>query len=116
MHTSDRAYFRWKRFKTSELFSAYRILKNKVNLEIKKVKTKYHENKFNETIDNQKTWSAIREISMCNKACDSHNSIDINDLNEKFCNIPAPAKPCNYYKNYTPPVRIKNTFNFFSNY
>ena len=36
----NRAYFRWKRFKTSELFNTYKILRNKVNFEIKKAKTK----------------------------------------------------------------------------
>ena len=59
------------------------------------------------------TWSAIREIGSCNKTCDNHNAIDINDLNEKFSNIPTPVIPCNYYENYTPPIRIKNTLKFF---
>ena len=65
--------------------------------------TKYYENKFSE----------IRELGMCNKTCDNHNSIDINDFNEKFSKIPTPVIPCNYYKNYTLPVRIRNTFKFF---
>ena len=59
-----------------------------------------------------KTWSVIREIGMCNKPCDNHYAIDINDLNEKFTNIPSPVIPRNYYENCTPPFNIKNTFYF----
>ena len=40
--------------KTIKLFNTYKIFRNKVNFEIKKGKTKYYENKFNETIDAKK--------------------------------------------------------------
>ena len=36
MDKRHRAYFRWKRFETSELFNTYKILRNKVNFEINK--------------------------------------------------------------------------------
>ena len=50
----DQAYSRWKRFKIAELFNTYKILRNKVNIVIKKDKTKFYENKFTKVIDSNK--------------------------------------------------------------
>ena len=39
MDERDRACFRWKRFKPTDLFNTYKILRNKINFEIKQVRT-----------------------------------------------------------------------------
>lgn len=42
----DRAYTRWKRFKTNNLKEEYRTARRKINYEINKRKREYFENRF----------------------------------------------------------------------
>ena len=56
----NKAYNRWKTFKTQDLHSIFREHKLKVNKEIKLAKTKFFKDKFNGAIGSKKTWKAYR--------------------------------------------------------
>ena len=94
------AYNRWKKFKTVELHNNFRFLRNKTTLEIRKCKIKFYKDKFTNIIDSKKKWNAIKEMGICNKNQENNTSaINIDDLNEKFINIPMPIVTNDYYNN-----------------
>ena len=109
----NEAYSRWKRYKIPELHRVFKMLRNKVNMEISRAKSNYYENKFKSIISSKKTWKTIKELGVCNNNCDNNlSAIDVNDLNEKFINISMPATNRNYYENYTIPFRFNSVFRF----
>ncbi|XP_075159642.1 uncharacterized protein LOC142232836 [Haematobia irritans] len=86
----DKAYRRWKRYKTPSLYKSYKIARNKVVAKVKKDKILYYDNKFNRAIGSKQTWKGIQEICGIKKRTVVSYDINVDELNEKFVNLPIP--------------------------
>ncbi|XP_075150566.1 uncharacterized protein LOC142224667 [Haematobia irritans] len=82
----DTAYKRWKRFRTSQLYEDFRVLRTEVNKTIKRTKSLYYENKFRTSLDSKMKWKAIKEIGL-GKTMDRNVSENPDDINQKFVRI-----------------------------
>lgn len=101
----DIAYNNWKRFKTSELHSEFRIARKEVVKRIQHDKKMYYRTKFNTAVNSKAKWKQIREIGLCRKEVVVSNlNIDLNSLNRHFINIDVHIPNNNVYENlcYVP--------------
>lgn len=97
MQLRDLAYSRWKRFKTNELKTEYKMARNSVNLQIRIAKSNYYSNQFGSALDSKKTWKIIRDIGVGKDNNSDKCLVDADDLNEAFANIPMVATNPDFY-------------------
>lgn len=93
----DMAYTRWKRYKTSELKELHRLARNHVNLLIKSAKSIYYSNRFNSALNSGRTWKIIKEIGLGRDEGTGNCSVDADELNQTFTNIPLIQADANFY-------------------
>lgn len=85
------AYSRWKRFRTLELKAEFRSARKEVNRQIKLAKSEYYSRRFGSALESSQTWKTIRDIGICNKNNNANCSVDADELNKSFTNIPMVA-------------------------
>lgn len=102
------AYARWKRFKTSELQSTFKSLRNRVNTSIKIAKSSYYKSKFSSCVDSKARWNEIRNIGI-NKSQGCTDNIDVDELNRKFTDLPDSDANVVQYRNQ---VRLNDQTEF----
>lgn len=83
------AYLRWKRFRTVELKTEFRLARKLVNHTIKYAKSDYYAMRFGSALSSSKTWKTIREIGVGKNVKNTNCSINANELNHLFANIPS---------------------------
>lgn len=108
----DWTYKRWKRYKTTELYTNFKQLRNKVVNEIKTAKTKYYSLKFSEVANSKQKWQVIRDIGIGKKTQQASGKIDANTLNDKFVNISMPVVETNFYKDIISTTDNEIQFGF----
>jgi len=104
------AYKRWKRYKTPELLSAFNEVKKNTAREIKMAKIRHYENKFTEIANSKEKWRQIKTLGV-GKSQKHSNNIDVNELNAKFVNIPAPQANVTSYM-YRSNRNMRHSFSF----
>jgi len=79
----DKAFSKWKRYRTPQHFEVFASLRKQANKSIKLAKTQYYSEKFSRAANGRATWRAIKEIGL-NKT--SHQTVhaDLNELNKIF--------------------------------
>lgn len=107
------AYMRWKRFKTLDLKEEFRSARKEVNLLIKLAKSDYYSKRFGSALGSGKTWKTIRDIGICNTDKDTHCSVDADELNEIFSNIPIVTADNNVNSNISYDANYGNMLNIF---
>lgn len=111
MEVRDSAYKLWKRYKTPDLKDILRQAKRNVVAKIKQSKSIFYKNKFKNAIDTKQTWKEIRKIGISkpkNKIIDA----DVNELNNKFINIPMPDVQANFYNSNVNNDPLRSDFSF----
>lgn len=93
----NRAYERWKRFKTNELYNIFKTSRRNVNTKIRIAKCKYYEDKFKSAICSKRKWCVIRSMGIGNNSTCNENIINVNQLNTQFLNISMPQANHTYY-------------------
>lgn len=112
----NRAYNKWKRFRLEVFHVIYRGLRNRVTTEIRKAKTSYYENKFSASINSKSRWKVIREIGLTDRDIPMECVPDVNELNRRFLDIPAPpGNPDFYTGNDASPQERQLEFICFNN-
>lgn len=107
------AYSRWKRYKSSELQSLFRLARRRVTMKIREAKSKYYADKFSNSIDTKQKWKTIKEIGIGKHKSNVDNTItDPNEINKTFVNIPMPQANHLYYENNSAFNYQQTTFNF----
>ncbi|XP_075151058.1 uncharacterized protein LOC142225166 [Haematobia irritans] len=96
----ERAYKRWKRYKTPELYSTFQSARKDVVRKVKHEKLIFYTNKFNNATSTRKTWNEIKKIGIT-KTTNHNSNLDVNVLNEKFVNIPMPEVNADFYSSRT---------------
>jgi len=102
----DIAYERWKRYRTPELLTQYKNLRNRVVAEIKKLKKTYYEEKFSNSTGGKQTWNLIRKMGLSSKNLNAVDSadVDVEDINSQFLSSSSSASfsncPSTFLENY----------------
>lgn len=84
----DLAYSRWKRFKTSELKTEFRTARKEVNIQIRNAKSDYYSKRFSSAVESKQTWRTIRDIGIGKVDKITSCSIDADELNRIFTDLP----------------------------
>lgn len=111
----DLAYSRWKRFKTSLLYDAFRLARRNVNLKIRVAKLEYFTRRFSSALGSQQKWKVIRDIGVGKESVHVNCEIDVNELNRSFLNVPRVdinAEFYNFETSASPFFNVDNAFEF----
>ncbi|XP_075162711.1 uncharacterized protein LOC142235341 [Haematobia irritans] len=111
LRVRDVAYRRWKRYRTPELRGEYCDARRKAQDEIKKAKSEYYMSKFGDAVGSRRIWGLVRELDVGRK--DSYvddESIDVDDINAKFLDIPMRDADSSFYDMTT--VAFDDRFEF----
>lgn len=112
IHRRDCVYKRWKKYKTPEIHSQFKSLRQEVTKSIQKAKFSYFKNKFSTAVDSRSKWKQIREIGIGQKQQSLKNiDIDVEDLNKKFVCSNSINNNENVYLNLSV-ARNDNEFSF----
>ena len=82
----DISYNRWKKFKTPELYSDFKVNRKKVNKARNISKKLYYKEKFENALSSKNKWKAIKEIGIGKTKNVFSDLIDVCELNQKFVN------------------------------
>lgn len=106
----DAAYARWKRFRTPDLYSAYKELRRRVVKEIKTAKKNFYTHKLNSCNNSKERWNMLRILGIGKSVKNVDDDVDLNNLNQSFLDVPASAisfQQCSHSSTHT-----SNTFYF----
>lgn len=94
------------------LYNEYKIRRKNVTKAIKNQKLKYYEYKFSNAIGSKQTWKQVREIGIGKQNNPITESVNVNDVNEKFVNLSAPCGNICYELYNTRTLNTLPSFNF----
>lgn len=101
MQNRDVAYTRWKRFRMPDLYDEYRALRKVVNAKIRIAKIEYYSRRFNSALGSKLTWKTVRDIGIGKAQTNSSNSVDVDELNKTFLNLPTISNSDNFHDLYS---------------
>ncbi|XP_075162813.1 uncharacterized protein LOC142235443 [Haematobia irritans] len=111
LRVRDVAYRRWKRYRTPELRGEYCDARRKAQDEIKKAKSEYYMSKFGDAVGSRRIWGLVRELDVGRKDIYvDDESIDVDDINAKFLDIPMRDADSSFYDMTT--VAFDDRFEF----
>lgn len=97
----NRAYSRWKRFRTERLHDEYRTLRNQVVKEIRENKMSFYGERYNSAVTCRQKWGVIRDIGIGigKKTGEDANlsKPELDDMNRQFLAINVPFAQGNVY-------------------
>lgn len=108
----NRAYARWKRYRTPDLYRTFKTARTAVNTKIRITKSMFYKNKFQSCIDSQKKWREIHKMGLVNCSKEDTHEIDVNQVNNDFANIPKPNINTHFYNNTVFSQHEMSEFNF----
>lgn len=79
----DMAYKRWKRYRLLDSWLLYKKLRNCVNYEIRKSKSRFFKTKLDTRLPMKKLWSNLKQIGV-GRAVAEISDVDCNALNQHF--------------------------------
>ena len=78
IHDRDKALHTFRKTKNSGYYSDYKMLRNKVQYEIKKAKTQYYKDKIEDNLNNPKNlWNILKDMGAGKKGSTRSNSIGL---------------------------------------
>lgn len=98
----DRAYRRWKRFKTVSIHDEYRSIRREVTRKIMNAKTEFYANKFAFAVTSRQKWKEVRSIGIGRSNGTIQTTVDLEELNHAFANIDVPLARNNVYMDAVP--------------